>query len=125
MKKMLSVVTFHLFAGLNVLTANAQGENQSAAITMEKAKQIALEKVKGQVISAKTEVDDGMMKYEIIIQAKDGKYEVEIDKATGKVLEVEKEGARKGNDDGHNKNGDDHHEGDDDHHEGDDDRYDD
>ena len=32
------------------------------------------------------------MKYEIIIQAKDGKYEVEIDKATGKVLEVEKEG---------------------------------
>ena len=32
-----------------------------------------------------------MKKYEMIIQAKDGKYEVEIDKATGKVLEVEKE----------------------------------
>ena len=30
-------------------------------------------------------------KYEIIIQAKDGRYEVEIDKSTGKVLEVEKE----------------------------------
>ena len=32
-----------------------------------------------------------MVYYEMIIQAKDGKYEVEIDKATGKVLEVEKE----------------------------------
>ena len=76
-----------------------------------RAKQIALEKVNGKIISAKTEEDDGKTKYEIIVQAKDGTYEIEIDKATGKVLEVEKEGA---NDE------DDRHDDDDD-----DDRYDD
>ena len=32
-----------------------------------------------------------MAYYEMIIQGKDGRYEVEIDKSSGKVLEVEKE----------------------------------
>ena len=123
MKKVLVVallLSINLCSGLFAQSTKAQGINSLAAISMEKAKQIALGKVKGQIVSAKIEKDDGITKYEIIVQAKDGKYEVEIDKATGKVLEVEKEGSgnRSGTDD-------DHHEGDDDHHEGDDDRNDD
>lgn len=116
------LLSFNLFSGLQLLSAKAEGVSPKAAISMEKAKQIALGKVKGQIVSAKVEKDDGITKYEIIVQAKDGKYEVEIDQATGKVLEVEKEGARsdRGTDDDHH---DDEH--DDDHHEGDDDRYDD
>jgi len=86
---------------------------------MEKAKQIALGQVKGKILNAYLEDDDGRTQYEIIIQAKDGKYEVEIDKATGKVLEVEKEGNIK--DDG--DDGDD--DNDDDRDDDDDDRYDD
>ncbi len=123
MKKVLVVallLSINLCSGLYAQSTKAQGVSPLAAISMEKAKQIALGKVKGQIVSAKIEKDDGITKYEIIVQAKDGKYEVEIDKATGKVLEVEKEGGRSegGTDD-------DHHEGDDDHHEGDDDHNDD
>lgn len=122
MKKWLAVVfllSLCMFNGLNVMSTKAETVNQPQAIDMEKAKQIALGKVPGTVVSAKIEKDDGMVKYEVIVQAKDGKYEVEIDKATGKILEIEKEGSRSetGNDDDH--------EGDDDHHEGDDDSNDD
>ena len=35
----------------------------------------------------------------LLVQAKDGTYEIEIDKATGKILEVEKEGANDKNED--------------------------
>ena len=49
------------------------------------------------------------MQYEIIVQAKDGTYEIEIDKATGKVLEVEKEGAND-EDDRHDDDDDDRYE---------------
>lgn len=112
MKKTLVVVlllSINLFSGLYAQSTKAQGVSSLAAISMEKAKQIALGKVKGQIVSAKIEKDDGITKYEIIVQAKDGKYEVEIDKATGKVLEVEKEGAR-----GESGTDDDQHEGEDD-----------
>jgi uncharacterized membrane protein YkoI len=67
-------------------------EVKQKEITIEQAKKIALEKVKGEIVDVKEENDDGIVKYEIIIKGNDGKYEVEIDKATGKVLEVEKEG---------------------------------
>lgn len=122
MKKTLVVALLllvNLFSGLYVQSTKAQGVSPLAAISMEKAKQIALGKVQGKIVSAKLEKDDGITKYEIIVQAKDGKYEVEIDKATGKVLEVEKESGNRGGTD------DDHHEGDDDHHEGEDDQNDD
>lgn len=86
-----------------------------------KAKEIALQKVPGKVLSIKKETDDGMVMYEVIVEGKDGKYEVEIDPATGKVLEVEKEGAKNGDDD---KYDDDDGDDDDDRH-GDDDNNDD
>lgn len=82
---------------LNLLSVNAHGAKPEG-ISMEKAKQIALEQVKGEILYSHLEKDDGMIKYEIIIQANDGKYEVEIDKATGKVLEVEKEGDKENDD---------------------------
>jgi predicted small secreted protein len=114
MKKTLIIgllVCLNLMLGLNAQAAKVKEVNPKEAITMEKAKEIALGKVKGNILSAKVENDDGVEKYEIIVQANDGKYEVEIDKTTGKVLEVEKEGAGNGN----GTDDDDRHEGEDDH----------
>lgn len=105
-------MTLSLFLNLNIQSTWAKGASSLSEINMEKAKQIALEQISGKIIQAKTEVDDGITKFEIIVQAKDGRYEVEIDKATGKVLEVEKEET---NDDG------DRHDDDDDDHDDDDD----
>ncbi|PLT33364.1 PepSY domain-containing protein [Bacillus sp. V5-8f] len=85
-------------------------------ISIEKAKDIALQNVKGKIVNVETEVDDGVTKYEVIVQSSKGMYEVEIDKETGKVLEVEREGT--------NVEGDDDDRHDDDRHD-DDDRYDD
>ena len=90
MKKVITVSLLLTLLSLNLLSINAQGAN-SEGISMEKAKQIASERVKGEIVSAHLEKDDGMIHYEVIIQGKDGRYEVEIDKSTGKVLEVEKE----------------------------------
>lgn len=81
------------------LQMGATYSSAEAAITEEKAKQIALQQVKGQIISVESENDDGMAKYEVKVQGRDGVYEVEIDKATGRVLEVEKEGHNSGADD--------------------------
>ena len=97
LKKATTVILLLTLFSFNLLSVNAQGA-KAEGISMEKAKQIALEQVKGEIIHAHLEDDDGKSIYEIIIQAKDGKYEVEIDKSTGKVLEVEKEG-NKGDDD--------------------------
>lgn len=105
MKKTVTSIVILTLLSLNLFTVIAYG----AEISMEKAKEIALKQVKGTVVSTQIEKDDGMEKYEIIIQAKDGKYEIEIDKATGKVLEVEKEGDSKDN-----KHDDDRHDDDDD-----------
>ena len=90
LKKIITVSLLLTLLSLNLLSVNAQGVN-SEGISMEKAKEIALKRVKGEIISAHLEKDDGMIYYEMIIQTKNGRYEVEIDKATGKVLEVEKE----------------------------------
>ncbi|HHW37791.1 MAG TPA: hypothetical protein GXX18_11210 [Bacillales bacterium] len=91
LKKVTTVILLLTLFSFNLLAVSAQGVKPEG-ISMEKAKQIALEQVKGEILYAHLEHDDGRTKYEIIIQAKDGKYEVEIDKSTGKVLEVEKEG---------------------------------
>lgn len=106
-KKILSVLcmTFGFFIYLNTSATEVKGAISPTEINMDGAKKIALEKVNGTIISAKTEEDDGKTKYEIIVQAKDGTYEIEIDKATGKVLEVEKEGSD--DDDKHEKHEDD------------------
>jgi len=115
MKKLMSMflmISFLLVVNL-LPSVKAEGIQSLDGISLEKAKEIALKQVAGKIISAHVENDDGISKYEVIIQAKDGRYEVEIDKASGKVLEVEKEG--KGNRHGEDDDGDDDH----------DDRYDD
>ena len=111
MKKIMTVGLLLTFLSFNLLSVSAEGA-KSEGINMDKAKQIALEQVKGEIINIHLEKDDGMIYYEVIIQAKDGRYEVEIDKATGKVLEMEKE-------DDHRE---DDHDDDDDEREDDDDR---
>ncbi|MEH7277083.1 PepSY domain-containing protein [Neobacillus vireti] len=98
LKKVTTVIMLLTLFSFNLLSVNAQGA-KSEGISMEKAKQIALKQVKGEILHAALEDEDGKSKYEVIIQAKDGKYEVEIDKATGKVLEVEREGSKGEHDD--------------------------
>jgi uncharacterized membrane protein YkoI len=98
LKKVTAVILFLTLFSFNLLSVNAQGAKPEG-ISMERAKQIALEQVKGEILYAHLEDDDGKIRYEVIIQAKDGKYEVEIDKSTGKVLEVEREGSEGDDDD--------------------------
>jgi hypothetical protein len=84
-------------------------------ITESEAKDIAVKKVKGEVVGVILENDDGKAVYEVIVKSAGTVYEVEIDANTGKVLEVEKEGGHGGDD--RRGNGDDHDDGheDDDH----------
>lgn len=103
-KQVVLFLSLNFFLSFYLLSAvNAQELKKLESITMEQAKQIALKQVNGKIISAHVEKDDGIVKYEIIIHAKDGRYEVEIDKSSGKVLEVEKEGSGRhnGDDNGH------------------------
>ena len=109
MRKKVTMILFITLFSLNLFSVNAQGANPEG-INMEKAKEIALKEVQGNIISSQMERENGIDKYEIIIQAKDGRYEVEIDKSTGKVLEVEKEDGN--GDDKHPDNDDDHHDDD-------------
>lgn len=96
--KVTTVILLLTLFSFNLLSVNVLGA-KSEGISMERAKQIALEQVKGEILHANLEEDDGKIRYEVIIQAKDGKYEVEIDKSTGKVLEVEREGSSGDDDD--------------------------
>lgn len=95
MNKILLAVLLSLssFTFLNVQSSQAHGISPTEKISMEKAKRIALQQVKGKIVDAEIEKEDGITKYEIVIQSKDGWYEVEIDRASGKVLEVDKEGS--------------------------------
>ncbi|MDR6997607.1 PepSY domain-containing protein [Neobacillus niacini] len=97
-----------------------QAENK--VISEKEAGDIALTKVKGEIVKVVLEKDDGRSVYEVKIKSAGIFYEVEIDAKTGKVLEVEKEGSSNGDDDRHGD--DDHEHGDDDGH-GDDDHGDD
>ena len=62
-------------------------ETSSQAMTLEEAKQLALKEVNGKIISTKSDSDD----YEITIEKDDYIYEIEIDKTTGKMTDIEKE----------------------------------
>ncbi|MFZ7943419.1 MULTISPECIES: PepSY domain-containing protein [Bacillaceae] len=84
----------------------AKAAPKQTHISEKQAKEIALGKVKGEVVMVKLEEDDGRQYYEVIIKKSGSMYEVEIDAKTGQVIEVEQEGSR---------NGDDHDDHDDDH----------
>lgn len=71
-----------------------------AKISLEEARKIALAKFPGEVIESEFGVEsDGMPVYEFDIQAADGtEMEVEVDAATGKIVESEKEAFQVGMD---------------------------
>ncbi|MEJ8544329.1 PepSY domain-containing protein [Brevibacillus borstelensis] len=61
-------------------------------ISVDQAKTIALQQVKGRVVHVELETEDGVLVYEVIvINEQNQPYEVEIDAVTGKVRKVERE----------------------------------
>ncbi|GHH96707.1 PepSY domain-containing protein [Neobacillus kokaensis] len=121
MKKLILLAALLISFGFSFQTTYAKDGHSLEAvnnrISEKEAEEIALKKVKGEVVKVKLEMDDGREYYEVIIKGSDANYEVEIDAKTGQVVEVEKEGSR----DGKHDNGD----NDDDDRDGDDDRLDD
>lgn len=137
MKKLIMLLTLLIpisFTAFGHVNASHLLDAKANRITEKEAGEIALKKVKGEIIHVKLEVDDGREHYEVKIKSAGTFYEVEIDAKTGQVLEVEKEGSHRGDDDGHgdddrhgddDSHGDDDRHGDDDGHDGDDDHLDD
>ncbi|MFF2450051.1 PepSY domain-containing protein [Neobacillus sp. NPDC058068] len=131
MKKLIMLLTLLIpisFTALGHVNASQLLEAKANRITEKEAGEIALKKVKGEIISVKLEVDDGKEQYEVKIKHAGAFYEVEIDAKTGQVLEVEKEGSHRGDDDRHGDDDghdDDDRHGEDDGHHGDDDHLDD
>ena len=113
MKKLILMLSFLVpfsFAcqfGTAFAEVNSAHQTGKSLIAESKAKEIALQKVKGEVVSCHLEEDDGRQVYEVKINQSGTFYEIEIDAKTGQVLEVEKEGSRNGNgdDDGHDDDG--------------------
>lgn len=61
-------------------------------ITLEKARQIALEQVQGVVYAADLDSDNGRIFWEIEVRSTDGSlYDIEIDAESGQVLEVDRD----------------------------------
>lgn len=71
--------------------------------TLDQAKEIALKKVPGSLVSAKEDVDDGVVEYEIEIKDKDNMLqEVNVDGRTGAITEIDNNC--------HDGHGDNHHD---------------
>ena len=75
-------------------SADAQNTASSAGVTLENAKTIALtnagvNSADATFVKAKEDRDDGRTVYEIEFYTADGEYDYEIDKATGKILDVD------------------------------------
>lgn len=74
------------------LTASASSGGQSGKISMEKAKQIALDAVPGAAVhKAEYDTDDGAAVYEIEVIKGNYEYEFKIDADTGAILEQDKD----------------------------------
>ncbi|MEO0980285.1 MAG: PepSY domain-containing protein [Pseudomonadota bacterium] len=93
-------------AGMLLVTSaigahSAQSVPAAANLDMTKAIEIALKEVPGTVQESELEKEDGKQVYEIEILTADGQeMEVEIDAATGAVLEIEADGGDDDDDDG-------------------------
>lgn len=116
-------LSFGFFFHVGQAGVDEAGVEAKKHISEKEAKEIALKKVNGEIMSCVLQEDDGKSVYEVKVKSSETIYEIEIDAKTGKVLEVEKEGSRDGDDDDHKD--DDHDHDDDDHDDDDDDRYDD
>lgn len=64
---------------------------KSSYITLEKAKELALKEVNGKIMNSRSDEDD----YEIIIEKDGYRYEVDVDKRTGRIDDFDKEMIKK------------------------------
>lgn len=105
MKKLIFLLTLVIPLGFGAYFQGGHAKavhKENLPVTEKQAKEIALTKVKGEVLFVNLEEDDGRQYYEVIIKSSGGMYEVEIDAKTGQVLEVDQEGLdddRDGDDD--------------------------
>lgn len=61
-------------------------------ISNQKAQQIALARVPGQIIHVDLDMEHGILVYEVFILSNQGRtYEVEINARTGRIIKVEQE----------------------------------
>ncbi|MCE9634048.1 MAG: PepSY domain-containing protein [Methylophilales bacterium] len=76
-----------------VANANDPAFKEKAKITQDEAKKVALAKFAGEVVESELSIEsDGTASYEFDIKTKDGKeMEVEVDAASGKIVETEEE----------------------------------
>lgn len=87
--------------GTSTLMAQSTGNQQidvagTSLIDQVAAETIALEAVTGEIVKVKTDTEDGQDVFEIYIIAEDGKRtEVEIDRLTGEVIDIETKKKRK------------------------------
>lgn len=91
------LITGGVLAGLALATGTAgvvaaQSAAEAPALSEAQAIELALAEVPGEVLETELEREDGMQVYEIEILGADGvEMEVEINAATGEILEVEAE----------------------------------
>ncbi len=64
-------------------------------ITLQEAKEIALQEADGLVKEVQLDTDDGMYYYEVEIHNGTYEYEIEVDALTGKIIDIEKDAAHK------------------------------
>jgi uncharacterized membrane protein YkoI len=102
--------------------SGAAGGATKNNISSERAVEIAMQAVKGELIRVKTDRDDGRLEYEVKLKTANGTAEVEIAASSGKVLDIDYDNDRDDRDDDDDWDDDDRY-GDDDW--DDDDRYDD
>jgi len=83
--------TAYVAQAKNSESEDAQAVTQ-ASVSMNKAIEIALQQVPGNVVGAEFESEDGQTVWEVeILAANKDIYELEIDAASGKVIKQEKE----------------------------------
>ncbi len=60
-------------------------------ITPQRAAEIAVQAVPGEIIEIELEIENGRLVYEIDILTSFGVYEVEVDAYTGEIIEIERD----------------------------------
>jgi uncharacterized membrane protein YkoI len=96
-KEMIYVYIKIIFATLFCIISNiglVSAAKLTPKISVEQAKQIAVNHVTGKILDVELEKENGVLVYEVDITSPNQVYEVTIDANTGKVLEIEKEGKR-------------------------------
>jgi uncharacterized membrane protein YkoI len=76
-----------LISFFNIKTPQAHGI--SPAEQKMKITKISLEQVSGEIVGSRIENDGGNIKYDFVVQTKNGWHEMEFEKATGNVLEAD------------------------------------